>query len=187
MDELEDDEDEEFLGEYRQKRLNELNDLRNASVYNQVFYLQKPEYSREVTNASTKSPVLVLLTSSSGTNPESQLMIELWRQLASKFGEVKFCQMQADLCIEGYPDRNTPTILVYKDGDIKRQIVTLIELKGLKTSMEDLEGVLLDWGAVRYGDWRLRSREPKQAEVEKNKSVKQTRRCSDEDEDRDWE
>ena len=166
LDELEDDEDEEFLEGYRRQRMGELRDLRDASVYGQVFHVQKPEYNAEVTEASAKGAVLVLLTSSEGMNEESRLMEELWRQLAQKFGEVKFCQMQGNLCIEGYPDRNTPTILVYKDKDIQRQIVTLKELKGANTSLEDLEGVLLDCGAVKYGDWRLRSKEPKVAEGE---------------------
>ena len=40
------------------------------------------------------------------------------------------------MCIEGYPERNTPTILVYKDGDIKRQIVTLRELSGELTGLQ---------------------------------------------------
>lgn len=115
--------------------MNELADLNTASIYNQVYPVQKPDYSREVTEASTKSFVLVLLTSSTGTNPESQLMIELWRELAKKFGDMKFCQMQANLCIEGYPDRNTPTVLIYKDGEIKRQLVTLKEMNGVKTNM----------------------------------------------------
>lgn len=105
-----------------------------ASVYNQVYHLQKPDYSRDVTEESQKAFIFVLLTSSQGTNTESRVLIEIWRELATRFGDVKFCQMRADLCIEGYPDKNTPTVLVYKDGDIKRQIVTLRELGGVRTS-----------------------------------------------------
>jgi hypothetical protein len=104
-----------------------------ASVYNQVYHIQKPDYSRDVTEASKTAWVLVLLTSSSGTNTESRILIEIWRELAQRFGDVKFCQMRADLCIEGYPDRNTPTVLVYREGDIKRQIVTLGEFGGVRT------------------------------------------------------
>lgn len=115
--------------------MNELVKTQQDSVFNQVYPVQKPEYSTEVTEASKRSFVLVLLTSSSGTNVESKLLIEIWREAASKFGDIKFCQMQANLCIEGYPDRNTPTILVYKDGDIKRQVVTLRELNGTKTKL----------------------------------------------------
>lgn len=40
------------------------------------------------------------------------------------------------MCIEGYPERNTPTVLVYKDGEIRRQLVTLKELGGVRTKLE---------------------------------------------------
>lgn len=102
-------------------------------MYNQVYHLQKPDYSKDVTEASNKAYIFVLLTSSQGTNVESRILIEIWRELAQRFGDVKFCQIRADLCIEGYPDKNTPTILVYKDGDIKKQVVTLRELRGTQT------------------------------------------------------
>jgi hypothetical protein len=65
-------------------------------------------------------------------------MIEIWRDLAARFGDVKFCQMRAELCIEGYPDRNTPTVLIYRDDDIRRQIVTLKELNGVQTKVKGL-------------------------------------------------
>ena len=130
--------------------MNELASLQTASVYNQVYPVQKPEYSQEVTEASNKAFVLVLLISSSGTNVESQLMIELWRQMAVKFGDIKFCQMRADLCIEGYPDRNTPTVLVYKDGDIRKQIVTLRELNGTKTKTKGMRCSVLNVAKTGY-------------------------------------
>lgn len=105
-----------------------------ASVFNQVYHLQKPDYSRDVTEASRKAFVLVHLTSSLGTNLESRLLTELWREMATIFGDIKFCEIRADMCIEGYPERNTPTILVYRNGDIKKQVVTLRELDGERTS-----------------------------------------------------
>jgi hypothetical protein len=107
-----------------------------ASVYNQVYHLQKPDYSRDVTEASKEAFIFVLLTSSQGTNTESRVLIQIWRELATRFGDVKFCQIRADLCIEGYPDKNTPTVLIYKDGDIKRQIVTLRDLGGVRTNTQ---------------------------------------------------
>lgn len=118
--------------------MQELNTITSASIYNQVYHLQKPDYSRDVTEASQKAYILVLLTSSEGTNVESRVLIEIWRELAQKFGDVKFCQMRANLCIEGYPDKNTPTVLVYKDGDIKRQIVTLRDLAGVRTKTQGM-------------------------------------------------
>ena len=122
----------------RKQRLAELSQLQHASVYNQVFPLQKPDYSRDVTEASKDAYVLVNLTSSLGTNTESRLLTQLWRQLAAKYGDIKFCEMRADLCIEGYPERNTPTILVYKDQDIKKQVLTLREFQGLRTTLKGI-------------------------------------------------
>ena len=113
----------------------ELSTIATASVFNQVYPLQKPDYSKDVTEASKKAFVLVHLTSSLGTNIESRLLTELWREMARKFGDIKFCEIRADMCIEGYPERNTPTILVYRDGDIKKQIVTLKELGGEQTTI----------------------------------------------------
>jgi hypothetical protein len=191
LDELEDEEDDAFLDIYRQKRFAEMATLQNASVYNQVYPVQKPDYAREVTEASQNAWVFVLLTSSSGTNTESRVMIEIWREAAKKFGDVKFCQMQADLCIEGYPDKNTPTILVYRNGDIKRQIVTLMELNGVRTSMKDLESLLLSLGAVKVGDSRLRRKEEEDDEdpaERPGKTIRQSaRKTGDDDDDSDWD
>ena len=153
--ELEDEEDEDFLDSYRKKRMAELSTITTASVYNQVYHLQKPDYSRDVTEASKNAYVLVLLTSSTGTNTESRVMIEHWRELAKRFGDVKFCQMRADLCIEGYPDKNTPTVLIYKDGDIKRQIVTLMQLGGPRTSVQGELWLFFSCKFIDLGDMIL--------------------------------
>ncbi|CAK1358753.1 unnamed protein product [Cercospora beticola] len=189
LDELEDDEDEAFLDQYRQKRMAEMAHLQQTSVFNQVYPVQKPDWTREVTDASTEAWVFVLLTSSTGTNIESQLMIEVWRELARKFGDIKFCQIQGNLCIEGYPDRNTPTVLVYKDTEIKRQIVTLKELNGEKTSIGDMEKILLGLGAVKHGDKRLEgSGEEEEAGDRPYRSIRQSdRKGKDDDDDSDWD
>lgn len=193
LDELEDEEDEDFLDSYRQKRVAEMRDLQNKSVYGYVYPIQKPDYAKDVTEESSTAWVLVLLTSSSGMNEESARMAEIWRELATKFGEVKFCQMQANLCIEGYPDRNTPTVLIYKDGEIKRQLVTLKELNGARTGTGDLEKVLLSLGAVQYGDRRLQERTKggTEAGLEERRGIRQGNMVrqarSNDEEDSDWD
>jgi len=138
-----------------------------------------------VTEESKKAYVLVLLTSSTGTNTESRVMIEHWRELAKRFGDVKFCQMRADLCIEGYPDKNTPTVLIYKDGDIKRQIVTLMQLSGPRTSVQDIERILVDVGAVKLGDTRLQKKKEDDEDVNTSK-IRQGTTAGDDD-DSDWD
>lgn len=140
-----------------QKRLAELNTLQHTSLFNQVYPLQKVDYAREVTDASNSAFVLVNLTAQ-GANVESRVLTELWRQMAVKFGDIKFCEIRADMCIEGYPEKNTPTILVYKDTEIKRQLITLRELNGPRTKIEDLEKLLIDLGALKESDVRLKKR-----------------------------
>ncbi|KAK5717265.1 Proteolipid protein 2 [Elasticomyces elasticus] len=158
LDELEEDEDEEFLDSYRAKRMQELAHITTKSVYGQVYPVQKPEYPVAVTEESMKAWVCVLLTSSSGMNVESQRLVEVWRELAGRWGDVKFCQMRADLCIEGYPDKNTPTVLVYREGEIRRQVVTLRELGGDRTGSGEVEQLLIGLGAIKHGDPRLKKK-----------------------------
>ncbi|MCJ1228871.1 hypothetical protein MMC12_005534 [Toensbergia leucococca] len=183
LDELEDEEDEAFLEKYRKQRLAELSTISTASIFNQVYHLQKPDYARDVTEASQKAFVLVHLTSSLGTNIESRLLTELWREMARLFGDVKFCEIRADLCIEGYPERNTPTILIYRDGDIKKQVVTLRELRGESTDIRALQRLLVSVGAVKATDHRVL--QSMQAEEQRGHGNLQSGKNVEEDDDWD--
>ena len=156
LHDLEDEEDEAFLEIYRKQRLTELANLQKSSIHGQVYPIQKPDYAKDVTEASSKYFVLVHLASPLATNVESRVLTDIWREIARKYGDIKFCQIRADLCIEGYPEKNTPTILVYRDGDIKRQIITLGELNGPRTNLANLERVLCEVGAIPENDSRLR-------------------------------
>ncbi|KAL1843286.1 hypothetical protein VTJ49DRAFT_2395 [Mycothermus thermophilus] len=196
LDELEDDEDEAFLEQYRQKRLRELASLRERSAHGSVYPISKPEWAREVTDASQSGPVLVNLTSSQAGNVESRVLSALWRQAAREYADVKFCEMRADQAIEGYPEKNCPTILVYNKGDIVKQVVTLALVGGVRMSMLDLDKILVEVGAVKDNDMRVlkRRREAEDAEEEKPassirvgvKSGKAGRGKQDDDDD-DWD
>ena len=118
------------------QRLAELSTIAATSRFNQVYFIQKPDYPHDVTEASQTAFVCVHLTSSMDGNMESRLLSDLWRDIAYKFGDIKFCEIRGNMCIENYPEKNTPTILIYRNGDIKKQIVTLRELRGEKTGVE---------------------------------------------------
>lgn len=137
----------------------ELQQLQKTSIHGQVYGIQKSDYNREVTEASSQYFVLLNLSSNWGNNIQSRVLDDLWKQLATKFGDIKFCQIRADMCIEGYPEKNTPTILVYKDGAVKAQLATLKELRGDKTDLGDLEQYLVSLGAVEENDIRLKKKE----------------------------
>ncbi|KAI9842944.1 MAG: hypothetical protein M1837_006681 [Sclerophora amabilis] len=185
LDELEDEEDEEFLQKYRDQRLAELSTIAQASNYGHVYPLQKPDYSRDVTEASKQAFVVVHLTSSLGTNTESRVLTEIWRELAPKFGDVKFCEIRADLCIERYPEKNCPTILVYRNEEIVRQLVTLRELGGVKTTQKDIEALLVSISAISASDHRVLPKASDQQDQPRS-SIRSGNKLDDDDDD-DWE
>jgi hypothetical protein len=193
LDDLEDEEDEAFLEKYRQMRMAELNSLQKKSVHGSVYPLTKPEYQREVTDASSKGPVFVHLTASMGTNVESRVLSELWRQAAKEYGDIKFCEMRANQAIENYPERNCPTILVYKNGDIIKQIVTLATIGGVRTNMMKIDDILVETGAIGDKDMRVvkRRRAAEDAEEERlaGKTIRSgnTRTARASDSDDDWD
>ncbi|TIC95482.1 Phosducin-like protein 2 [Colletotrichum higginsianum] len=153
LDELEDDEDEAFLELYRQRRMQELNNLTKKALHGTVYPISKPEYSREVTEASNNSPVFVNLTSSLGTNVESRVLTELWKQAAQEYGEIKFCEMRADKAIENYPS-----------------VVTLMQMGGVRINMLQIDNLLVEVGAVPASDMRVAKRR-RQAEDEEEEKA----------------
>lgn len=72
-------------------------------------------------------------------------------QLSVAHRATKFLQIQAQACIEGYPDRNVPTVFVYRDGAVAANIVGLAEFGGLRAtdaSETGGQGVAAEgWGA----------------------------------------
>lgn len=190
LDELEDEEDEAFLEQYRQRRMQELSALQKKSVHGSVYPISKPDYSREVTDASRAGPVLVNLTATAG-NVESRVLSALWQQAAREYGEVKFCEIRGSQAIEGYPDVNCPTILVYDRGQIVKQIVTLMTVGGVRMSMLDLDKILVEVGAVRDNDMRVlkRRRAAEDAEEERHmsKGIRSTSNNVKDDDDDDWD
>lgn len=193
LDELEDEEDEAFLEQYRQKRMAEISSIQNKAVHGSVYPLSKPEYQREVTDASAKGPVLVNLTSGMGNNVESRVLSELWRQAAREYGDIKFCEIRASQAIENYPDRNCPTILVYNKGDIVKQVVTLATIGGVRINMQKIDDILVEIGAVADTDMRVvkRRRAAEDAEEERlaGKTIKTgtAGRSRDDSDDDDWD
>ncbi|KAK9354093.1 thioredoxin-like protein [Lipomyces doorenjongii] len=153
-DEANNSSEDEFIAAYRRKRLQELTQLQiQRQKFGRVFPVSKPEYQKDVTDASKECFVLVHL--SLQQNLQSKLLGGLFMRAAEKFGEVKFVDIPGSRAIEGYPDRNCPTLLVYKDTDVKKQYVTLGLIGGDGMRMEDLERILVDVGAVKENDSRL--------------------------------
>ncbi|KAI0244571.1 Proteolipid protein 2, partial [Massospora cicadina] len=112
LDELEDDLDERIILEYRNKRLAELQAQLKKEKFGSVIQISKPDFIREVTEASNEAPVVVHLFKDSVL--ACRQLNAFLDDLAVRYKATKFVKIIGDLCIENYPDRNLPTLLLYK-------------------------------------------------------------------------
>jgi hypothetical protein len=168
----------------------DLQAITQKSLHGVVYPISKPDFTREVTEASKKGPVLVNLTSSLGTNVGSRILTELWRQAAKEYGEIKFCEIKGDQAIEGYPDRNCPTILIYNKGEIVKQVVTLAMVGGVRMSMKNVDYLLLEIGAIRDNDMRVvkrRRQEEDEEDAPKTTGIRDKTRQANVEDDDDWD
>lgn len=153
LEELEGEEDEDFLEEYKMRRFQELKQVEKQAKFGSVYHVTKPEYEEEVTLASQDN--FVVLHMSLQLSVQSRLVSTLTVTLASKFPEIKFAEIPANRCVENYPEANCPTIIIYHKKNIVKQYVTLTELGGSDCRLADLERVLVDLQAVKQSDERL--------------------------------
>ncbi|KAK6465016.1 thioredoxin-like protein [Scheffersomyces coipomensis] len=178
LDELDDLEDEDFLNSYKQKRMAEMKSLNAQKQFGSVLPINKQEYETEITKASMDSYVLVHLTLSS--NIQSRLLSSIFQTLAFKFSEIKFCEIPANRCIENYPEVNCPTLIIYYKTNVVKQYITLTELGGNATKIDDIERVLVQNGAVKNNDKRLiiNNEDEYESELRKTRFVKKSLRGS---------
>ncbi|CDO93035.1 unnamed protein product [Kluyveromyces dobzhanskii CBS 2104] len=170
LEDLEDEEDEEFLQFYKQKRLSEIKRLQEKAKFGSVYYINKPEYNREITECSKGTKKSQYLDDNSTENSEgvyvfvhltchskieSRLLSSIFEKAATKFPQLKFVEILGNRAIENYPDNNCPTLIVYHKGDVVKHLVSLLELGGKDTTLGDFEKLMVDIGAVDEKDGRL--------------------------------
>ncbi|KAI9342548.1 thioredoxin-like protein [Obelidium mucronatum] len=148
-DEIDLDEDDRILEQYKKQRLAELHQLARKEIFGSVTQISKPDYQKEVTDASKDVPVVILLFQN--PLPSCKLVLAHLDTLARTHRAVKFLKIVADQCIPNYPDRNCPTMIIYKDGDLKANLVGIQSLGGINTRAYDLERILVGYGVIQNG------------------------------------
>ncbi|KAJ3054406.1 Phosducin-like protein 3 [Rhizophlyctis rosea] len=181
LDELEDEEDERVLESYRRQRLAEMQALSSLEKYGTVTELSKPDYNREVTEASQS--VYVVLHLYQNHIPACKLINGILDRIASNHRYVKFMRIRGDQCIENYPDRNCPTLLVYGEGDLKRNLVGIASLGGMGTTIDYVEKLLKDCGALKS----LTTHGEDEDAEEQRRGFRISRATKQDDSDDDWD
>ena len=191
LDALEDEEDEDFLESYKQKRMAEMRKLASNEKFGSIYPISKPEWQKEVTDASKNAAVFVHLSCESQI--QSRLLSVILRSAALKFKDIKFCEIEGRRAIEGYPDKNCPTILIYKDGELVKQLVTLLMLNGNDTTLKDIEALLVDLHCLDGTDKRLIINQDEDEDLKESRKLRFQKKSlnsksnlsEDEDEDND--
>ncbi|XP_063705151.1 viral IAP-associated factor homolog [Culicoides brevitarsis] len=146
LDELEDSEDEFVLQEYRNKRIAEMKALAEKNKFGTLGEISGQDYVQEVNKAG--EGIWVVLHLYSRGVPFCQLLNQHLAVLAQKFPATKFLKSIATTCIPNYPEKNLPTVFVYFEGQMKRQFIGEVDLRGPNTSIDELEYLLGREGAV---------------------------------------
>uniref|UniRef100_A0A8D9BCA4 Viral IAP-associated factor homolog n=1 Tax=Cacopsylla melanoneura TaxID=428564 RepID=A0A8D9BCA4_9HEMI len=139
LDELEDEEDERVLAEYRAKRIAEMKEMVARSKFGQVIEINGDTYVSEVNNAG--EGVWVVLHLYRQGIPLCSLINYHLAELAAKFPTTKFIKSISTTCIPNYPDKNLPTLFIYYEGKMKSQMVGAEEFRA-NMNVEELEYIL---------------------------------------------
>ena len=142
------DEEEHILQRLRADRMRELAASQRSARFGRVYPISRPDYTREVTEASREqNPDPTTKLEGTGVvcylySPSMEtckLMSTFLDALAAKYPHSKFVSIVGSQCIPDYPDKNLPTLLIYRNGELRRQIIGLrreIGLDGMNTKQE---------------------------------------------------
>jgi len=147
LDELEDDEDEAILLEFRRRRIAELKEQAKVNQFGEVIEISAQDYVEKVNNAG--ADVWVILHLYKQAIPLCSLINQYINQLARKYPALKVLKSISTTCIPNFPDHNLPTIFVYHGGQLKRQFIGKGEFGGDKLKYETLEWMLSTTGAFK--------------------------------------
>lgn len=140
LDELEDSEDEAVLEQYRRQRIAEIQALATKAKYGRVLEISAQDYIKEVNQAG--EDVWVVLHLYKQGIQLCALINQFLSQLCVRYPATKFIKAISTTCIPNYPDKNVPSIFIYYEGKIKKQIIGSLELRGDKLTADEFEYLL---------------------------------------------
>ena len=136
------------MEEIRRKRLAEMKKAREGAKFGRVKRITKAEYQAQVTDASKE--VTVILCMFAYGQEASQLMLRCLEELAAKFATVKFCKIQGQECVDGYPDSFCPTLIIYRDTNPVGHIKGLSAFGGVAGCTADV----IEWELAQIDIWK---------------------------------
>eukprot|EP01047_Picozoa_sp_COSAG01_P011096 COSAG01_NODE_483_length_16412_cov_17.605162_6_plen_297_part_00 len=149
LDELEDDEDEAVLAEYRRRRIQEMKAARAAARFGSVLHIREDEYRQEVSDeAAADRETWVVVHLFKDTKTGCVLVNRCLDELAKRYPATKFVKIFATDANQDYPDSSLPTLLMYHKGEIAHQMIGMDVLGGPRVSTPLIEWRLAQAGAI---------------------------------------
>jgi len=114
-----DDEEEAIFNRIRMERMAELKQKQSKDKYGTVIDINGQSWKQEVNQAGDDIWVIVHLYDKGVML--SNILNNHFVQLANKYKHVKFVRGVAKECVPNYPDKNLPTVFVYRNGTLAIQ------------------------------------------------------------------
>jgi hypothetical protein len=131
LEEAQDDDsfaDDRHLETLRRKRMAELRAAASANKFGTLETITRADYVHQVTEASkVDGGIWVVLHLYSPRVRRCQDLDAVLAILASRNRAVKFLRAEGSECIPGYPDKNCPSLLLYRDGECRKKLVGAAE------------------------------------------------------------
>mmetsp|Transcript_24362 Transcript_24362/g.44062 ORF Transcript_24362/g.44062 Transcript_24362/m.44062 type:complete len:309 (-) Transcript_24362:68-994(-) len=131
------EDDHDFLQRYREQRLEELQNRSNQGRFGQVVPISRPDWSREVNDASRDGTWVVVVLRHMGGESEShlhadrcQLVEDALDQVAKQCANIKFVSLPSKHAIENWPDSNLPSLFCYCHGTMQHQMIGFSQILG---------------------------------------------------------
>ena len=107
-DDIDFDDDDEFLQQYRAQRMAQMKANAAKPRYGSVLEISKPEWEIEIQRAPADTFVVICLYQNHV--PACQVLLEIFDRLARKHINVKFIKAVATSCVENFHDSHCPGI-----------------------------------------------------------------------------
>merc|ERR1712106_491482 len=114
-----DDKEEAIFNRIRLERMAELKHTQSKDKYGTVLDINGQSWKQEVNQAGDNIWVIVHLYDKGVML--SNILNNHFVQLANKYKHVKFVRGVAKECVPNYPDKNLPTVFVYRNGTLAIQ------------------------------------------------------------------
>ncbi|CAH8562803.1 unnamed protein product [Schistosoma curassoni] len=142
-----DDSDDDFLTQYRQNRINELRKANESlPTFNKIYDLVADTFIEEIDNTNKNTTVIVFIYENG--NKSCAKVNTCLEKIYHGYPHVKFCRIRASEAHLSYrfSHRGVPAIVVYKNGELIGNLLSITKDLDLEFYPNDLENYLVEYG-----------------------------------------